>query len=202
MTRYIYFDLGKVLLEFDHAKAREQISQLAGVSESVVQDLVFDDGLLLQFETGQIDGERFHQAFCEATGTSTDVEEFLVAYSDIFEVIPPMEELVGRLYAKRMPMGILSNTSSAHWSHVSDGRFGFLTKSFRDSVLSFEVGCMKPDRAIYDAAVKTAGCAPSEIFFCDDRQENVNGAKLAGLDAILFESPTQIEAEVLQRVKL
>ena len=200
MTRYIFFDLGKVLLDFDHARARAQISQLVGIRESVVQDLVFDDGLLLEFETGRIDGERFHRAFCEATGTSSRLEEFLDAYSDIFEVISPMETLVRRLHEQQVPLGILSNTSAAHWNHVWDGRFEFLNNSFRDSVLSFEVGSMKPDRAIYDMAIRTAGCDPGEIFFCDDRQENVDGAKSAGIDAILFESPNQIEAEVMSRV--
>ena len=200
MTRYIFFDLGKVLLDFDHARARAQISQLAGIRESVVEDLVFDDGLLLEFETGRIDGDRFHSAFCEATSTTTRLEDFLVAYSDIFEVSSPMETLVRRLHEQQVPLGILSNTSAAHWNHVCDGRFEFLNNSFRDSVLSFEVGSMKPDRAIYDMAIKTAGCDPADIFFCDDRQENVDGAKSAGIDAILFESPDQIEAELKSRV--
>lgn len=202
VTRYIYFDLGKVLLDFDHAKARRQIVELSGTNEAVVQGLVFDDGLLMQFETGAIDPEQFHEAFCNTTNTNTKLDEFLAAYSDIFEVIAPMEQLVSRLHAERFPMGILSNTSSAHWNHVCDGRFDFLPNNFRDLVLSFEVGCMKPEPAIYVAAVELAGCSPSEIFFCDDRTENVAGAVAAGMDAVLFESPDQIMVELRKRLSI
>jgi len=200
VTQYIYFDLGKVLLDFEHAKARRQLAILANVSESVVQDLIFDDGLLLAFETGKIDSQWFHRTFCEATNTNPRIGEFLTAYSDIFEVIPLMEGLVRQLHVQQIPLGILSNTSSAHWNHVCDGRFGFLPGSFRNFVLSYEVGSMKPDRAIYDHAIKLAECTPSEIFFCDDREENVAGASAAGFDAVLFETPHQILSEIKQRL--
>ena len=77
MTKYIYFDLGKVLLDFDHGLARKQVANLANIDESIVQDVIFDDGLLKQYETGQINNQRFHQLFCEATNTSTDSADFL-----------------------------------------------------------------------------------------------------------------------------
>jgi hypothetical protein len=37
------------------------------------------------------------------------------------------------------------------------------------------------------------------VFFTDDRQENVDGALAAGLDAVLFESAEQIAAELRRR---
>ena len=45
---------------------------------------------------------------------------------------------------------------------------------------------MKPDRAIYDAAIERAGVAAHEVFFTDDRLENVEGARAVGIDAVQF----------------
>ena len=201
MTKYIYFDLGRVLLDFDHGLARTQLAELTGVDEHVVQDLIFDDGLLVEFETGRIDERQFYDRFCESTGKSPALSDFLLAYSDIFTPIQPMVAVVEQLASLHVPIGILSNTSAAHWHHVCDGRFEFLPHRFRDLVLSYEVGEMKPDRGIYKVAIEKAGVEPKEIFFCDDREENVEGATNAGLDAVLFESPTQIADQIGKRIE-
>jgi HAD superfamily hydrolase (TIGR01509 family) len=58
---------------------------------------------------------------------------------------------------------------------------------------------MKPDRAIYDEAIRRAGAPAHEIFFTDDRRENVDGARAAGLDAVLFTSPAQLERDLAER---
>ncbi|MCA9215206.1 MAG: HAD family phosphatase [Planctomycetales bacterium] len=202
MTEFIYFDLGKVLLDFDHGKACKQVADLAGITEAAVRQLVFeDDGLLLQFETGMIDERQFHAAFCRATGTDTDLSMFLNAYSDIFEVIPAMAELVRTLHSASVPLGILSNTSAAHWNLVCDGRFPFLPGLFREHVLSYEAQAMKPDVSIYELAVRRSGCCAASIFFCDDKEENISGAIAAGLDAVLFESYDQIRDELQWRLE-
>ena len=38
--------------------------------------------------------------------------------------------------------------------------------------------------AIFETAIRVAGHSPDEIFFVDDRAENVEGARAAGLDAV------------------
>ena len=55
---------------------------------------------------------------------------------------------------------------------------------------------MKPDRAIYDAAIVRAGTSASEVFFVDDRAENVVGAQAAGLDAVQFIDAGQLAVDL------
>ena len=45
---------------------------------------------------------------------------------------------------------------------------------------------VKPQREIYNHAVRGLDLAPGETLFLDDRTENVEGAKDAGLHAELF----------------
>ncbi len=70
---------------------------------------------------------------------------------------------------------------------------------FRSHILSFELGAMKPDPPIYQAAVEAAGIPAGEVFFTDDRPENVAGAKQVGIDAVLFTSPQQLIADLTHR---
>jgi FMN phosphatase YigB (HAD superfamily) len=58
---------------------------------------------------------------------------------------------------------------------------------------------MKPERAIYEHAVRLTGSPAREVFFIDDREENVAGAIDAGLDAVLFTTPADLKQELIQR---
>jgi HAD superfamily hydrolase (TIGR01509 family) len=95
-------------------------------------------------------------------------------------------------------LGVLSNTSPSHWRHVT-ARFPFLTELFCEHALSYELGATKPDAAVYAAAEELAGIPGQEIFFTDDRADNVAAARSRGWDAMLFASPQQLEMELAAR---
>jgi len=96
-------------------------------------------------------------------------------------------------------LGILSNTHESHWEFVHDGRFGLIRHAFETVVLSYQVGAMKPDPRIYEVAAEQAGFACNEIFFTDDRSENVAGAQAAGMDAVQFTSARTLAADLRNR---
>jgi putative hydrolase of the HAD superfamily len=62
---------------------------------------------------------------------------------------------------------------------------GFLDH-FDHVTFSYELGYIKPERPIYEHAVRGLAVSPSEALFLDDRPENVEGAREAGLWAELF----------------
>jgi putative hydrolase of the HAD superfamily len=62
---------------------------------------------------------------------------------------------------------------------------GFLDP-FQQITFSYELGLIKPERQIYDYAVEGLGIRPEDALFLDDRVENVEGARLAGLQAAMF----------------
>ncbi len=69
-------------------------------------------------------------------------------------------------------------------------RFPFLERP-RGITVSGEIRAIKPDRAIYDHHVTAFGLEPSATLFIDDSQKNVDGAKAAGWQAVLFtDAPT------------
>ena len=58
------------------------------------------------------------------------------------------------------------------------------------------VGLRKPDPAIYRLALDVSQRCGSQGIFIDDRPENVEGARQAGLNGIRFESASQLVAEL------
>ena len=52
--------------------------------------------------------------------------------------------------------------------------------------MSGDVKLIKPDRAIYDLHAESFGLDPASSLFIDDSPKNVEGAKAAGWQAVLF----------------
>jgi putative hydrolase of the HAD superfamily len=71
-----------------------------------------------------------------------------------------------------------------------------LLERFDCHTFSFEVRAVKPDRAIYEDCIHKLGITPAEALFVDDRPENVRGARELGINAVLFESPSQLQQEL------
>ncbi|HEY4232000.1 MAG TPA: HAD family phosphatase [Lacipirellulaceae bacterium] len=205
----IYFDLGNVLLSFSHERMCQQMADVAGVPLDVVRTTVFGDddahAAQIRYETGLIDTDGYFEYFCRSTGTRPNRQHLERAFCDIFAPIEETWALVRKLAAAGHRLGILSNTNSLQWEWCTDGRFPLLAdlggpgSPFAWAVLSFEVHSMKPDRPIYDVAVERVGVPASNIFFVDDRPENVVGAKTAGIDAVLFTDAEQLAIDLRAR---
>lgn len=199
---FVYFDMGKVLLEFDHAQMCRQMALAAGCPEDAVWRAVFDggdDSLHRRIERGEWTPDETYRHFCGATGTNPDQAALEHAASDMFAPMPESIRLVESLQVNGYRLGVLSNTNFNDWRFVSGERYPFLNRCFETHVLSFEVGAMKPDPAIYSEAVRLAGVPAGDVFLTDDRPENVEGARQAGIDAVQFESAEQVARELAQR---
>src|SRR5258708_2372878 len=97
--RFLYFDLGNVLLLFDHRRAARQLAELSGLDEQRVWDLVFAGGWNAQLDAGSLTSREFYELFCEAAGCRPDFDAMALAASSIFEVNYSMLAVLGRLSA-------------------------------------------------------------------------------------------------------
>jgi len=196
--QFLYFDLGNVLLTFDVRIACRQVGELTGLTPERVDEIIFGSGLQERYERGEVSSRAFYEAFCADSGTRPDYDALHLASSAMFQVNVPVIPLVAHLQAARYRLGILSNTCESHWRYVAEGRYRFIRELFEVRVLSCDERCCKPATEIFRRAAHAAQVAADEIFFVDDRPENVQGAREAGLDAVLYEGPRQL-ADALRR---
>jgi FMN phosphatase YigB (HAD superfamily) len=59
-----------------------------------------------------------------------------------------------------------------------------MRQPYRETILSFEVGSMKPEKRIYKMAEQSAEVPRERILFLDDKPENVRGAIERGWQAV------------------
>lgn len=67
-----------------------------------------------------------------------------------------------------------------------------LAAVFEVVVVSFQVGLIKPDPAIYRHTLARLGAQPITTLFVDDREENVDAATALGMQAIRFTGASSV----------
>ncbi len=195
---FLYFDLGNVLVLFTVERMCRQIAEVAGCDPARVHQLIFDSGLQRRFELGQISETEFYEQFCQALGRSVNRQALAVAACDIFTLNLPIVPVLAGLYQAGYRLGILSNTCQAHWEHCRR-RFRLLEEMFSVHALSYRLGVMKPDAAIFLAAARLAHTEPQRVFYTDDVPGHIAGAKGVGFDAVPYTDTPALVAELRRR---
>lgn len=81
----------------------------------------------------------------------------------------------------------LGTNQEHHRARFMREELGFDDGRFDVAVYSCDIGLAKPDPAYFEKAVTMIGAEPGSVLFIDDRQENVDGARSAGLVAERWE---------------
>ncbi|MBA4017972.1 MAG: hypothetical protein C0483_12430 [Pirellula sp.] len=197
--KFLYFDLGNVLLYFSHQRAAAQLAALAGASPDAVFEGLFRSDINYRCDSGRLTGAEFCTTFRGLHPCDAEDPAIYRAASDIFRVNTAMKAVTAQLRAAGHRLGILSNTCDMHTEFFTDGRYAGIPTDFEVVVLSYKLKLMKPDAAIYLEAAKLAGVAPEEVFYTDDIQVNVDGARAAGFDAVLFTTAADYVSELRRR---
>ncbi len=187
--RVVFFDLGNVLLFFDHQRAARQLAALAGVDPQRVWQFVFASDLNHRCDAGLVSAAEFCEIFRREMPCQVDDAAIINASSDIFTPNLPMFGIAGQLKQQRYRIGIISNTCDMHRAFFCSGRFGIIPGIFNPLVMSYELRLMKPDAPIYQYAAEQAGVEAGDILFVDDLERNVLGARAAGLQAVQYTTP-------------
>jgi len=198
IPQFLYFDLGRVILEFERSVAYRQLAEVAGVSSERVQEILENEKLQLRYEAGEFTSREYYERFCHEVDGRPDYARLLEAGNSMFYPNVPILSVITQLAAANYSLGVLSNTCEAHWEYCT-GRFGILRTAFDTHVLSYRVKALKPDATIYAAAAKAAGCDARDIFFVDDIAENVEGARRFGIDAVQYVSVPRLVEDLKSR---
>jgi putative hydrolase of the HAD superfamily len=130
-----------------------------------------------------------------------DVLQALIDADTVVWTRPNVEmmEWSARLNRAGIKTGILSNIGDAMELGVR-GRFPALD-DFTHHTFSHRLGIAKPDAAIYRYAVEGLGVLAGDILFVDDRKENIEAARAAGMVAVQYRGHAGFMEE-MQRIGL
>lgn len=102
-------------------------------------------------------------------------------------------------FRPKFQLGMLSNVGRG-------GMEAFFTEKqqaeyFDCVVLSSDVGMIKPSRDIFTHMAAEMGLKPEQCVMIDDRQENVDGARAAGMQAIRYDNFDKFRSELDEMLK-
>ena len=195
-TRFVYFDLGKVLVHFEHQIAVDQLALLCDRPKERVRQVVFESELQNRYETGLVSGTEFAVEVNAALGSDLSTNDILEAVSAIFEPNHSIVAAIDLVKASGVPMGILSNTCEAHWRWIIDKQWPMFGPWWSQTVLSYEIQGMKPGSKIYEVCEQRAGCRGRNIFFTDDREDNIAAARQRGWSTHHFTTTDNLVASL------
>jgi len=202
MTRpkIIFFDLGKVLLNYDFTIAARRLNALTGLDGMAIMNATLAEPTPVceAIETDQMTSEELYKWVREAYGLAISRAEFEAAHRNIFAILPDSLRLVQDLKAAGFRLGVLSNICQVHWDFCL-ATFPELFSLFDLPLSSVGLKARKPHREIYERAAEKAGVMLNEILFFDDRLENISAARELGIDGILFTDAEQARDELKKR---
>lgn len=105
-------------------------------------------------------------------------------------------EYVGELRRRGHKIGFISNVGHGFIEDVF-GKYRW-QDYFDHLTLSSEVGFIKPDPRIYKLAAEHLGVIPEDCVFIDDSERNVEGARMVGMQGILYRDYDEMKAELEQ----
>jgi len=193
----IIFDLGNVLVGFDHRIAVKKILRHTSKSTREIYDLFFDSPFTREFEKGGISCREFFVKVKDMLGLKIGYEEFLPIWNEIFFAKPEMEGFVASLNSGRR-LVLLSNVNQLHYEYLTAAfPYAFSLFSPDKIIPSFRAGFIKPDKEIYDLAVSASGVCREELVYVDDRQDLIEAASGYGIPSIQFKGINQLKQEFI-----
>lgn len=189
--RFVYFDLGNVLLHFSLHRLCFQLAQLSNKPEAEVCDSLFNDQRYRVYSCGETTTQEYYDEVCSTLSVKPNLDDFLNAMNDIFWTNDLIMPILKKLAKLNFPRGILSNTNDAHWSYV-ESAFPEIWNAFdAHRVASHKVKTLKPFPEIYQAAFEEAkteipDLQPGEVLFIDDLEGNIEGAAKFGFQTIHY----------------
>ncbi|WP_316233533.1 HAD-IA family hydrolase [Bradyrhizobium sp. SZCCHNPS2010] len=189
----LLFDLGRVLIDIDFAKAMACWAGHAGCAPDQIVARFVHDETYHHHERGQVNDAAFFANLRDLLGISITDAQFLEGWNAIFVgEVPGIAPLLARAGAK-LPLYVFSNTNRPHVEHFSP-RYAELLSHFREIFLSSSIGLRKPDPEAFDHVVQAIGVPARRIVFFDDLPENIEGARARGLQTVQVRSSDDIAA--------
>ena len=190
----VVFDVGMVLYEWDLRRLFEKL-----IDDEAELDWFCTHVVTPEWHFQHDAGRPLDDMVPELKAHYPDHAHLIEAYRRRFnETIPgPVEgthAIARTLMDRDVPVYGLTNFGAEFWdafrptAPIFDG--------FADIVVSGREKCAKPDARIYEIAEQRFGHAPQELYFIDDRADNIAAARARGWHGHVFAGAEELEAEL------
>ena len=185
MIKNLVFDFGGIIADFEFSRALAAFERVGLKNPAEYLDSYHQRGFFRELESGRIGADEFVRRLGECAGREVSYAEAREAWLGFFLLPVPLERLACLEELRRdYRLYVLSNTNPfvMDWARSSEfSPAGKPLDAYFDKLfLSYEMKCMKPDRAIFDRMAAEAPLVPAETLFIDDSAANAAAGAALG----------------------
>lgn len=150
-----------------------------------------------QADTGELSIEDHYKAVGSVVNRSpeaveSEINSFIEINDAVIELVQKLKKTYTVVLCSNAPTGYVESILKEHG----------LEDIFEQTFISSQLGCKKPEHAIYEKVIRTLDLSPQELLFIDDNIENIRAAQAINVDTLLFQSPEQIEKKISDNIRI
>jgi glucose-1-phosphatase len=197
VIRTLLFDLGGVVIDFDFERAFRFWAARASCEPADLGQRFSLDEPYKQHERGELHASDYFAALRRSLDVNLSDNVLIAGWNDVYLGIMPGMLSMLTIASRRFPLYAFTNSNPTHQSEWSV-RFANELSIFNSIFVSSELGLRKPDPEAFAEVVSQTSFIASEFLFFDDTPENVDGARSAGMSAVLVRSISDVRHALLQ----
>ena len=195
---FLYFDLGKVLVDFSVERMCRQIATVADLEPAAVYEAIFSGGLQQQYESGRIHGRPVLRPVLPADGPPARFRRPARCRQRHFHPLEPMLPVVGQLGRGRLSPG--------HPLEHVRGPLGTLSAALSDSGrklfgprLELSHWSLQAQRGDLSGRSGVGRLPAGEDFLRGRRCRTCGGRRAAGFDAVQYTTTAELVEDLRKR---
>ena len=198
MPKAIVFDLGGVLIDLDTGRCIRAFEEKLGYERiRELLDPCHQKGIYGDMEAGLITEDEFRAEVLRESRPGSVPADVDRCMAELLAGMDPAKVMLLERLSRDYPLYALSNNNeiSVKRMHEIYEENGLdWRRIFRKEFISSRMKLLKPSRAIFRAAASEIGVPPEDILFIDDSESNVEAARAAGWNAVLYVQGTDLAA--------
>jgi epoxide hydrolase-like predicted phosphatase len=201
MIKALIFDMGGVFILNKIKNTYLKLADYLGVEGNALAELVWSNRQ--KFMDGSFSTDDFcllikNQFKLQDVKVEDIAKKWEKAFLELLIVNMELYGIIDRL--KKYDLGIISDAPPLH---AKINREKGLYVPFKAVVISSEVGLVKPQKEIFELALKKLNLKAEECIFIDDAYDNIMAARSVGFKTVQFTDNNQLVRELkLLGVKL
>jgi FMN phosphatase YigB (HAD superfamily) len=190
--RAVIFDIGRVLIRIDVARAMKSLATNQTWTPGQLWSAIEKDPRWRDWQEGRISPRDWHLHMQRRFGGSATFEQFTEAWNQVLQPDPIQDPELFKKLGKKYCLALLSNTDPIHVAHM-EGSYMFF-EHFPTRIYSCTVGAGKPNPIIYREALRACRVRAEEAIYVDDIAEYAEAARRLGMVGIQFQTPAQLRS--------
>jgi HAD superfamily hydrolase (TIGR01509 family) len=192
--RAIIFDIGRVLVRIDVARAMQGLASGTALSPAELWSAIEKDPRWPDWQEGRMAPRDWYLHLGRRLGGDFTFEQFTEIWNRVLDPAPIHEDSLFQRLSRTYRLALLSNTDPLHVQHL-EANFTFF-RFFPTRIYSCSVGASKPNPLIYREALRALKVQAQEAVYVDDIALYVEAAQRLGMGGIQFQSSVQLVSDL------